>query len=243
MATPFKTSPFMRNSRHWVITGAVFIGMVGSMTVPALAAEPAKDAKPEAQTSTVPASVADTGELAENIYDAARDGKWDVVSGKLAELKSTAAKLKTDVATPGADQLGNLSKIESQIGAVEKAVVGKQKHEVMLTANQVTITAAEISMPFHPKVPADVTRLDYLGRELEIWSNADNSEKLKSTSEQLSATWKAVKPNINAHGGKAEAKAFGVLVNKVAGAKSTSDYSALVKPILDEVDKLEGVYK
>jgi hypothetical protein len=232
----------LMDRRMLALAAAMLVG-TASVSLTAIAAEPAKDAKVEAQKSAVPESVANTGELAENIYDAAHDGKWDVVTGKLAELKSTAAKLKSDVGSPSADQQGNLTKIESQIAAVEKAVGGKQKHEVMMTSNQVTLTAAEISTPFHPKVPADVIRLDYLGRELEIWAAADNGDKLKATAEQLAATWKAVKPDIVAHGGKAESKVFGKLVKSVSAAKSTAEYGALAKPILDEVDKLEAVYK
>jgi hypothetical protein len=53
----------------------------------------------------------------------------------------------------------------------------------------------------------------------------------------------ALRADVVAHNGAKQADTFGALVAKASAAKSTAEYAAVTKPILDEVDNLENVYK
>ena len=64
----------------------------------------------------------------------------------------------------------------------------------MLDANRVTLIAANLAEPFHPRLPSDITRLDYHGRELETWSAAKNEEKFEQAADGLEKTWGLVVP-------------------------------------------------
>ena len=129
------------------------------------------------------------------------------------------------------------------VAELKKAIAGKDLHATLLESNKATLAAADLSEPFSPKVPANVTRLDYYGREMEIWSMAKNIEKCRASGEAIAKTWAKVKPAAVKLGGDAEAKRFDELVAKVAAAREVNDYAQLFTPILDEVDNLEKVFK
>jgi hypothetical protein len=157
---------------------------------------------------------------------------------RLAALKESAKQLRSDLQGAGAG-LGNL---DSNIAALDKAIGAKDRQTTMRGANQTTRIVAEMTAPFSPPVPVEVTRLDYEGRELEIWSEAKNAAKLKVTANEIRQTWDALRPKIEARGASV-AKRFGDLVTRVEAAKTADEYARLAKPVLDEVDNLEKVFK
>jgi seryl-tRNA synthetase len=187
---------------------------------------------------TPKAVIAEVGELGENIYDLAKDKDWTAVAGKLTSLKKEAESLQSQVkeAKEAKDQLSK------SIAALEKAVGAKDQQVTMQEANAVTLIAANLTEPFHPEVPVDITRLDYYGRELEIWSAVKNEAKLKEAADALQKTWDKVCPSVKQHGGTAEAKTFDGLMLKLKAAKSPGQYKSIATPILDEVDNLEKVF-
>jgi hypothetical protein len=113
----------------------------------------------------------------------------------------------------------------------------------MRVANQVTLIAANLTEPFALKVPVDVTRLDYYGRELEIWAAADDEAKLRETAAEMRKTWDRLRPTVVDHKAAAEAKQFDELVARVEAAKSSREYSLAATSVLEGVDNLENVFK
>jgi len=226
-------------------TGAACILLVGiSLTAdwpgpskacaqaPVVAAAPGK----------IPESLVDTGEYGENIYDAAKAKDWDAAAMKLAALKEADAKLKKDMPAPTPEQKKCLDQIDANIAALDKSIPARDQRETLIKSNQITVLIADLTVPMHPKTPAAVTRLDYLGRELEIWSAAGDMAKLKTAAADLQATWSAVRPDVESKGGKAESRKFSELVAKMGKATTASDYAKVAGPILDEVDNLERVF-
>lgn len=132
--------------------------------------------------------------------------------------------------------------LDATTTALDHSVPHHDKSATMRDANQVTFLAAELTAPYHPKIPADVARLDFDGRELEIWSAAHNIPKLKHTAEDIHHTWDQVRPQVEAHNGQSAAKGFDALVAKVDHAHTAAQYHAVAKPLLDQVDKLENVF-
>lgn len=182
----------------------------------------------------VPAALTDVGEFGENIYDAAKANNWKTANAKLTELKAAAQKM--------ADEKIGSTEFEATLGKLEKAVAAKDKTSTLIEANQLTLDAANLTAEYNPAVPVEVVKLDYYGRELEIWSAAKDEAKLGETARMIRQNWDAVKAKIEAKGGKKESATFESLVVKTDTAKTPADYAKLATPILDEVDNLEKVF-
>lgn len=190
-------------------------------------------------TNNVPTSVSQVGEYGENIYEAAKANNWTQVTAKLTSLKDAAKKIDTESKiseNPNEDQL------DAAITALNKAVSARNKLATMRAANQTTLLAANLSAPFNPPVPVQVTLLDYYGRQLEIAAAANNMNQLKETAKDMSRTWNALRPAIESHGGSAQAQQFDNLVTRVEAAKSSNEYGSLATPVLNQVDNLEKVF-
>lgn len=222
-----------------LITGMT--GMEVGISHPAQAAiKTISNSAPAAtNTNSVPTSVSQVGEYGENIYEAAQANNWTQATAKLTSLKDAAKKIDTESKiseNPNEDQL------DAAIAALNKAVPAKNKLATMRAANQTTLLAANLSAPFNPPVPVQVTLLDYYGRQLEIGAAANNMNQLKETAKDMSRTWNALRPAVESHGGSAQAQQFDHLVARVEAAKSSNEYGSLATPVLNQVDNLEKVF-
>jgi hypothetical protein len=197
------------------------------------------NAQPVGKAQKVPEALVDVGEFGENVYDLAKANDWIKAAAKFKDLKGAAQKLPDDLKESKTAK----KRRDETITALGEAVAAKNKLSAMRAANQMTLIAADLSEPFHPQVPAAVTRLDFFGRELEIGTAAKDQKLLKAGAAGLRKNWDNVHAAVKAKGGAAEAKRFEALVTRVEAAASVEDYGKLVTPILDEVDNLEKVFK
>jgi len=189
------------------------------------------------KTETVPKSLADAGEYAENIYDYAKANDWKKAGARIVLLKAAAEKVRTDVNNQKA-----AGEIYPNVEALDRAVTAKDRQAAMLTANQITRDVAKTTMDYKVTVPVEVVLLDYYGRELEIWAEAKDTSKLQATAREMRKTWDAVRPSIEAKN-PAVATKFEGLIAQVEAAKAPADYAKVAKPVLDEVDNLEKVFE
>ena len=205
---------------------------------PAEAVGPAERTSVAGATDRVPTSLQEVGEQGELVYDAAKARDWRKTAVDVAKLKSAARQLRLDL--PSAPDLPRLRVV---VSALEAAAARKDRLATMRQANQVTLIAANMTAPFHPVLPPDVVRLDYLGRELEIWAEARNVARLQRTAAELTRTWDSVRPVIEARGPPPLSKEFGNLVTQVSSAKLVDDYARLAPRLLEAGDQLEGVFR
>jgi hypothetical protein len=187
---------------------------------------------------SVPASLQAVGEYGEHVYDAAKLRNWSETAVDLKRLKAAMRQMRSDLrSAPEFPQL------DTAVTALENAVRAKDRQSAMLQANDVTIIAADMAAPFHPTVPIAVVRLDYLGRELEIWAEARDVAKLQTTATDLERTWESVNQAVEDRGAVALSKEFGDLVARVRSARSPAEFSQLASSVLEAVDRLESVFK
>jgi len=183
----------------------------------------------------VPTSLIDAGEFGENIYDAAKTGDWKTAIAKLDKLKNAAQKMMDE-------KIGSAD-FDAILEKLEKAVAAKDKSASLIESNQITFEVANLTAKYNPAVPIEVVKLDFYGRELEIWAAAKDEAKLQETAKLIRQNWDTVKSKIEAKGGKKQAAVFENLVVKTEAAKTLADYAKLATPILDEVDNLEKVFE
>lgn len=183
--------------------------------------------------SGVPKAVADVGTHGEDLYDHVKATDWTKAKVSLDSLDVAAKALSPAEA----------SQLASVLDTLHKAVAAHQRATALEAANQVTFVGAKLTEAYHPKMPADIVRLDYYGRELEIWAARKDMTKLAATSDALRKTWESVKGTVVSAGGAGAAATTDSLVAKLGAAKSAADYAKLATPILDVVDLLEKPFE
>jgi hypothetical protein len=201
------------------------------------AATPAPARAAVTTTEGVPTSLADAGEYGENVYDYAKANDWKNAAVKLAALKAAAKQVGTDVKNDGVA----VDRLDGHVAALERAVSSKDRQATMREANQVTLNVADMTTAYRLSVPVEVTKLDYYGRELEVWAQAQDADKLQATGREMRRTWDALRPSIEARSAPT-AKKFDALVARVEVAKTPADYARVATPVLDEVDNLEKLF-
>lgn len=185
---------------------------------------------------TVPKPLANAGEYAENIYDAAKVKDWKTADAKLAGLKDSVARLE------GTSGVGDLGTLQSDTAALQKAVSARDQQAALLASNKATFDAANLSTAFDNPVPVTVTKLDYYGRQVEVQAASGDTAALKKTAAEVQRTWDGVRQQVVKNGGTAEAKKFDELVAQLQQANTPSSYGKLATPILDQVDYLEKIF-
>jgi hypothetical protein len=204
-----------------------------SISKPAANAELTERAADSVQSVGVPASVADVGTHGEDLYDEAKAGNWVKARTIMDSLDKSASEL------PASER----SELSGALDTLRSAVAAHDRERAVEAANRVTFIAAHLTEAYHPKMPADIVRLDYYGRELEIWAARNDLGKLSSTRDALRRTWDAVKPNVISHGGSTAAARTDSLVARLASAKTAGEYAHIAKPFLDVVDELEKPFE
>jgi hypothetical protein len=191
----------------------------------------------DASAGHPPEALTQAGEDAENLYDFANARDWTRARAREPALRTALEHLRSERDIPDSTQ----DRLEGEGAAVRRFIAAERRQSAMLAANRVTLDVANLSAPYHPTVPVEVARLDYYGRELEIWSGARDTTHLKDTAKGIRREWDALSPAATARS-PAVARRFGALVARVERARAPAEYGRLATPILDEVDALENAF-
>jgi hypothetical protein len=183
-------------------------------------------------------AIEDLGHYAEDAYDHAKTADWAKGKASVEALKAAARRL----GPAERKDAGLMRQLDGASSALDKAVTRRDKAAAMREANVLTRVDAELSRPSRPAVPADVTLLDYYGRELEIWAAARDEARLRSAVVAMGTTWRGLRPQVVARGGSAVASRFDSLVKQAESAPGVDGLAHLATPILDEVDNLENAF-
>lgn len=236
----------IRIQKNWksqaLATGAltVLLSIAGCSSSPKENAnQPATSAHPAAgEQRATPAAVAEAGEYSENIYDMAMKSDWKTAQEKFTALEGSISRLKSEI--PGGDP--QLGKIAEHMPVLKLAIEKKERGTALKTSNQMTFTVAELNSRFNSPVPIEIIKLDYFGRELQIWAAEKDFKRLQETAAAMRQSWEKVRPAVEAKNGSAEAARFSRLIDQVGAAKTAADYSKLAVQTLDEVDNLEKLF-
>lgn len=186
----------------------------------------------------VPAPVAGAAHYGEGLFDAAYAGSWPAATAQLDTLRQRTSATGGSAA-PAA--LG--AALSREVAVLDTAVPRRNRGATLRSANEVTRIAAELTRSYNPPLPVEITLLDYDGRELLVWSEANDPARLRESAALLRKTWDAVRPRVAARpGGGAAASAFERLVVEAEAARTPAGYAAVAQRILDDVDRLEGLF-
>jgi hypothetical protein len=196
-----------------------------------------------AAATVAPAAPADSlpfyetlGHHAENAYDQVRLADWTAARASVDSLSGPLMRAQAQ------DTAGQGVEIRAAIQSLDSAVRRRDRMQGLRDANTLTKLATLLPAAQTAKTPADVTVLDFYGRELEIWAEAKDMAKLRETSSAIQSTWKELRPRVIALGGNAEAVRFDRAAATVAAARTPAQYGKAATPVLDEVDALEVIF-
>jgi hypothetical protein len=186
----------------------------------------------------VPKALADAGEYGENLYDYAKVNDWKHADARLVALETAVRRMRSEAGVSGiaVDRLGRI------VAALNHSVARKQRVMTMREANEVTLDVADLTAAYKMSVPVEVTRLDYYGRELEIWAEVGTMARLKATASGMRHQWDLVRSRVEGKN-RAEAERFEALVAQVERGRAPKEYSRLASRVLEEVDHLESVFQ
>lgn len=166
-----------------------------------------------------------------------RSSDWRSVDVKLTALKDVIRKVRNDVNNLS----GAVDRLDGNVAALDLAVLARDRQYAMRQANQVTLDVSNMTTAYKLSVPVEVTRLDYYGRELEVWAQGQDTNRLKETALEMGRIWDLLRPSVEARSAT-EAKRFDGLVEKVESAETPDDYEGLAPLVLDEVDDLKTLF-
>jgi|KBSSwiStaDraftv2_1062776.scaffolds.fasta_scaffold00998_11 hypothetical protein len=195
-------------------------------------------AAPAVETGNAPSSLTDAGEFAENIYDRAAANDWTGAAFGVGILRGAVRKVRADVQ----HRSDVKAALDGHVLALDRAVREQNRWLAMREANHVTLAVADLTAGYKLRVPVELMKLDYYGRELEIWAEVEDMERLQTTASEMVKEWDRLRPAIDARNPPAEGQKVGDLLAQVEGAQTSDDYARLSKSVLDEVDHLETLF-
>jgi hypothetical protein len=203
-----------------------------SVSTPAAAPEgiPAAERPPDA--------LVQIGELAEDIFDAARTSKWSNIPGAVQSLKESSSVLSSPRLKPDLT-----AQLRSRISDLERSAKARRRVQSMDFANSITRLVAELSAPYQTEIPYKIVLLDYYGRQLQLGLAASRPSTLKQATADLRQTWNSVEPSILRRGYVDDARRFTDIVVQLEGARHPTDFVAPVRAELAAVDRLEKIFK
>lgn len=178
-------------------------------------------------------------EYAEEIFNLALAGNLDRAGKRVDTLKKKAAALDR---LQDEANLILLPRLRRTIIDLEKALAAKSQLDAMRNSNRITLIAATVVVPYKPRIPTEVSLLEYNGRELEIWSGVKRIDKLSNIVMRMHLAWQTLMPKLIEHNGDKELKRFSELMRRLEQARTAEEYDRLSKQILAGTATLEAIF-
>ncbi|MBT1070352.1 hypothetical protein [Pelotalea chapellei] len=174
------------------------------------------------------------------IYQLAKEGQWEKTLLAVEEIKNVIPQFSVEGYEPSkiyAPQLGKVA------GDLAEAASAKDRHTTMMLANRITLFSSGMAAPLRLVIPTPVELLMFYGRELEIWSDANDTTKLADTVAGIDKTWSDLQPMLEARGGTKEASMVRPILLGLKASKSAQDYAQFSKPLLHAAEKIEMIFR
>lgn len=216
-----------------------------TQTTSAATASTASTSSSAATKTTEPPAQLDTIESdAEDIMDDITNSDWTAAQSKVNEIKTSFSALKTVLVSV---QVSNdtINGMNNAITGLETAVGAKKSYDARSQANQISKYVPDVIDYYKVLIPTNVSRLDYLGREINL--NIENSDWTSAASncETAIKLWGSLKYSLNATYQK-DIDTFQSNLDSLKPAidqKNATETSKQASALLDNVDTLETDFK
>ena len=183
-------------------------------------------------------------EKAEDVIDYFLKGDW---TGAQAIVDNMGMKEKSVVAILQDNQVSASSVDDFSYFMFRLKALTRQKKEPIqaaLVSNQITNILIDLQEHYAHRVPLEVARMDYLGREVVLLAQVSNDYGLLNRRiAELDRVWKSLRATILKKGGEKVASQVDHVINKMQKGVSGQQMIKQGNTILDLVDELEALFK
>ncbi len=192
----------------------------------------------------LPKAIYSTGEAAEDLVDYASASNWSKIKLKIDAIDNLYSSYRAEaIKNKLSPQL--IDFYSHYVEMLNKNLKSKQADQIAFAANQITGIGTDFENRFSHKIPPEVSRLDYLGRELFLEGKNNNSVAVNRRLGDIDETWSILKPVIISHNGNKQAAEFERLVSKIKSLKemiTSKEYREYVNKYSDQIDNLEKLF-
>jgi hypothetical protein len=192
------------------------------------------------QATTPPAQLDNIESDSEDIIDDVANNDWAAAQSKISDMKTNFSELKPILvsASVSTDIIDGLS---SAIDGLDSAIRAKKSYDARALANKISKYVPDIYDYYTVTIPTDVSRLDYLGREIIL--NVENSDWSSASSnyETAGSLWSGLKLKLNTTY-KNDIDSFQSNMDALKSAIDKKDSTETTKQattLLENVDTLE----
>ena len=192
----------------------------------------------------LPKAIYSTGEAAEDLVDYAQSANWGKIKLKIDEINNLYSSYRNKV-IHNKLSLQLLDFYSHYVEQLNKNLSLKQADRIAFAANQITGIGVDLENHFNHKISPEVSRLDYLGRELLLEAKDNNSVAVNRRLGDIDETWAGLKPVIISKHGNKQAAEFERLVSKIKSLKgklNSVEFKQTVNKYSDQIDKLEKLF-
>jgi hypothetical protein len=192
----------------------------------------------------VPGSLQTIEAAAEDIIDFAPNGNWEKVNKDVTDIESAWKSYELQAEKDGASQAIQAA-MNSALMELETASASRDTSGTMQGSNNVSAAVVELFALYHPKIPADIGRLDVLERQVILDVAAGDYPAAETRLSSTKSIWESVKPSVLKHNGKDVAAQFEASLTAQESALDGKDDAALTREArdgLEIVDLLERLY-
>jgi hypothetical protein len=219
---------------------------LGACIRPATTPEAGEPAEVESTVSlgNMPDSLTAIEADAEDIMEFVPEGDWARIQTDTTHMSDAwqayLPQAATDDVTPEVQ-----TAMSDALAGLQAAVQGQAASTTLQTANDVSAAVVELFAHYDSATPADIGRLDVLGRQIILDVAAGDWAKAEATLNKTHEVWERVKPSALEHkGNKAAAQYDASLVAQAAWLKTKNVEELTTEAMngLEIVDALEQVY-
>jgi hypothetical protein len=186
-----------------------------------------------------------------DVESSAEDIVDDALAHNRSSVVATASTLRRAANGPAATALRSagvppavVRDLGQRANRVARVAGSGSMISIALAANDVSGLMPSLYAHFADPVPPTILELDYLDREAELRSLANQRSRAAAAVTQLAPAWTGVRARVVAAGGKSEAASFDrhVAAMKKLAARTGRSFEAEAARGLELVDQLERVF-
>ena len=196
-------------------------------------------------TGAVPDSLQTIEAAAEDIIDNVPSQNWDKVNTDVNAMVDAWEEFEAQAGNAEVSQ----ELKDAMTAALEQLQIASQAQDAAATlqaSNDVSAAVVELFARYATQIPADISRLDVLERQVILDVSAQDYATALTTFNTIKSTWEKVKPSVMEHNGEEVIAEFEASLATQASALEAQDAAALTneaKLALELVDALENLFR